>query len=165
MFLFYKQRVFIFVLACLFINFTLIPQNEFAYGSKFPTFKLLAIDKKEKDIPSPNQSSLIFLFNVGNPAHLGILSKLDSLFLDISQKEYQIQFFGISKGVSDAFNNLGSSFSLINDSEEKIISLFGYACGDCVKVIITDSNQNIVYNAAYIDLYYIESIIKRLVGE
>lgn len=165
MFLLKKRRILIFFLASLFSNLVLCPQTEFSYGSKFPLFKILTINQKEKEIPSPNQPSLIFFFNVSNPAHLGILSKLDSLFLDLSNKSNKINFFGISNGENDAFLNLNSSFTLINDSEEKITSTLGYTCGECVRIIITNSNQKIVYNAAYFDLYYIQSIIERVIGE
>lgn len=143
--------------------------NKTEYGTELEKISLKDTCARSVIIPLKDAVTILVLFNIDLQGHLSTLLKFNSLLSVYANRNAPVSLFAISIGDMEKFNKFQShshlKFSLIRDDEKKLFSMFEYACGECMKIIIFDKKGIIRFNATYVNYPIIKRIIERYINK
>lgn len=107
----------------------------------------------------------MFFFDINYPPYKRILYELSILTTSIYPEKEIVKLIAISKGDRDDFSKLQSelhkNIEFINDRDNVVYKYFRQDCGECLKIILFDSTNNLRYLSSGYDPLFIREIILR----
>lgn len=139
--------------------------SELAFGSKIAQIDCHDIKDNPISIPVKGKVTILLFFNVKKESHQKLAAEFNFVFENMVDQGKKVDLVYISRGELGIFKSLidryNISFRFINDVDEKYFSVFDYTCGECKKIIIIDKESKLRYNASYVDIDFMYTIVDR----
>lgn len=161
-----QNLIYMVVLLCLFTTegFSLKNFSE-RYGGIIEPITGKSLITGDILIPSPRKLNAFLFIDIKNNGHVDALLKLNSYYRQLIKHNKNVAFIAIAKAESQTLKKLiidnCIEMDLISDEPGIISKHFGYECGLCLQILITDRQSKLIYDSSRLDLYIIERLTDR----